>query len=145
MKKLLLVLLSCLLISPALAETNWKELLKKDAVKLKAGKMQYEQYEVCNITSKKGEKLGSFQVKTLSEAPDNDFISRDNFLIFTTMISSSLNEIKSDCQDVERAIGNPDIVLSIHMTPEGIQSEFINTKTGEKSRDTNTWKALFAE
>jgi hypothetical protein len=50
-----------------------------------------------------------------------------------------------DYTQLKAAIGTPDLELNLTMTNEGLQFEVVNTSSGQKTRQTQTWDQVFAK
>lgn len=152
-----LALLALLIAAPGLDAQDWREQLARDAVAIKDGKMVYEEVGLIKIKVA-GYEPAQFQVKVRSEAPASGVISRDNFvsltaqsfLTFFLVAFADAYEVPAsaflegfDYKELAAAIGTPDLEMNIVMTGEGIQFEFVNTATGERSRHTETWAQVF--
>ncbi len=46
--------------------------------------------------------------------------------------------------ELQTAIGTADIELNLFMTGEGMQIEFVDTSTGQRTRQTMTWGEVYA-
>jgi hypothetical protein len=141
-----IVLAATLPMSTALA-SDWKKELAAPLVTISKGKMVFEELQLCSAPAGTGAEASSFQVKTRSEAPNNKFISRDNFVAITAAISMSIVEQfgELECKDLETPIGTADHEITILMAEGGMQVEVTNTGTGQKNRNTVRWEDMFAE
>lgn len=127
---------------------DWKKELSSPLVTISGSKMIYEGFDLCSVAPpQEGAETSSIQVKTRSEAPKGAFISRDYFVALTAAISIAIVEQLGDpdCKTLDAPIGNPDLEINIHMTEGGMQVEYSDTTTGQKSRSTTRWQDLFAE
>jgi hypothetical protein len=50
-----------------------------------------------------------------------------------------------DYTELEQPIGTPDLEMNLFMTAEGMQIEFVNTGTGERSRNRMTWAEVYGK
>lgn len=132
----------------ASAEDNWRKELAGPLVIIAGGKMIFQEFELCAVTSTApGSEPLTVQVKTRSEAPAGTFISRDNFIAITAIVSASLTaEFGNDnCKTLNAPIGDPDLKIDIHMTKEGLQVASEDVRTDQKNSVTTRWQDLFAE
>lgn len=158
MRAFLLAVFVCVSAAPASAQSDWKAELKADLVKVADGKMVTEEFSLLKMRVP-GYEPADVQVKIRSEAPAVGAISRDNFIALTTTISNlillsafadSYNVPASvflenfDTETLRAPIGKPNLEINIYMTAEGFQLEVVNNDSGEKHRDTQTWKELYA-
>ncbi|MCC7257545.1 MAG: hypothetical protein IT486_04180 [Gammaproteobacteria bacterium] len=145
-KTAVLATITVLLVNVAVA-ADWKKELAGPLVQSTGGKMIYQELELCSMPTESGPEPTSFQVRTRSEAPKDQFISRDYFVAITaSMIVEVVEQMgEPDCKTLDTAIGHPDIEINIYMAVEGMQVEIANTGTGEKSRSTVRWEDLFAD
>ena len=138
---------------------DWRAQLKADAVVIRAGKMIYDEVGLYKLNVA-GYQPAQVQVKVHSEAPQGGPVSRDNFvslttLMFSTTFIAALSESYKvpasqflqglDYTQLKTAIGTPDLELNLVMTNEGIQLEVVNTSSGQKTRQTQTWEQVFAK
>ena len=82
MRMLLVLIVGGLLGRPAVAQ-EWKQLLAKELVTIKAGKMVTDEYDLVKINVPGYEPV-QLQIKIHSEAPAVGLMSRDNFVATTT-------------------------------------------------------------
>jgi hypothetical protein len=152
------IFLSFALVS-SLSAQDWRAQLKSDAVVVRGGKMIYDEvglYKI-NVT---GFAPAQVQVKVHSEAPQGGMVSRDNFVSLTTLmytltfvgaLAESYRVTATqflqglDYTQLKAAIGTPDMELNLVMTNEGLQFEVVNTSSGQKTRQTQTWDQIFAK
>jgi len=138
---------------------DWRAQLKADAVVIRGGKMIYDEVGLYKIKVT-GFEPAQVQVKVHSEAPQGGLVSRDNFVSLTTLmytmtfvaaLSESYRVPASqflqglDYTQLKAAIGTPDMELNLVMTNEGLQFEVVNTSSGQKTRQTQTWDQIFAK
>lgn len=138
---------------------DWRAQLKDDAVVIRGAKMIYDEVGLYKIKVA-GYDPAQVQVKVHSEAPAAGLISRDNFVAmttlmftetFTTAMAESYQVPASqflqalDYTQLKSAIGTPDLELNLVMTSEGMQFEVVNTSSGQKTRQTQTWDQVFAK
>ena len=138
---------------------DWRAQLKADAVVIRGGKMIYDEVGLYKLKVA-GYEPAQVQVKVHSEAPQGGLVSRDNFvslttLMFTTTFIAALSESYRvtasqfmqglDYAQLKSAIGTPDLELNLTMTNEGMQFEVVNTSSGQKTRQTQTWEQVFAK
>ncbi len=146
--KRILVIVICIF-SFGLSAQEWKDELSRDIVELKEGKMTFT--ELTLITHiREGTTL---QVKTYAEAPANDFISRDQFVAWVSLMSYiwvesfitepglTADDFKFKTISVQDMIGKPDLKLSLYMSAAGVQ--FIVFADGNEERFTQTWESIF--
>ncbi|MCR4409140.1 MAG: hypothetical protein QHH43_00535 [Candidatus Saccharicenans sp.] len=146
-----------LLIAIRLPAQEWRDLLVRDAVAIKGGKMVYEEVGLVKIEVPDHESA-QFQLKLKSEAPATGVISRDNFVAITTQvfISTLIMAIAEayevpvstfingfDYKELSTPIGTPDLEINLIMTRDGIQIELVNTESNQRSRFTETWDNFF--
>jgi len=147
------------LASTSVSAQDWRAQLKADAVVIRAGKMIYDEVGLYKLNVA-GYQPAQVQVKVHSEAPQGGPVSRDNFvslttLMFSTTFIAALSESYKvpasqflqglDYTQLKTAIGTPDLELNLVMTNEGIQLEVVNTSSGQKTRQTQTWEQVFAK
>jgi hypothetical protein len=139
--------IAAVLFANAALANDWKTELAGPLVKIAGDKMIYEELELCTAPAEKGAQPTFFQVKTRSEAPKSKFISRDYFVAITaSMIMEILRQFgEPDCRTLRAPIGTADIEINIYMAAEGMQVEFTNTGTGQKTRNTVRWEEMFAD
>ena len=129
-------------------QTDWKEKLTKNIVKVENGKYSVEEYTLFTIENK-----ASIQFKTSAVAPI-DVLSRDKFVSFyssyTTliMLTAILSKGGIDLSNVnskalDKLIGQPDISIHLELTNKGIQIQ-LTTDEGT-SRQTMTWEEFYKE
>jgi len=138
---------------------DWRTQLRADAVVIRSGKMIYDDVGLYKIKVT-GFEPAQVQVKVHSEAPQGGLVSRDNFVSLTTLmytmtfvaaLSESYRVPASqflqglDYAQLKAAIGTPDMELNLVMTNEGLQFEVVNTSSGQKTRQTQTWDQIFAK
>jgi hypothetical protein len=120
---------------------NIEQKLKADIVKIETGKFTIDDYTLVTTNGK------NIQIKVHAEASNNGFISRDNFIYFT---SSIIDEIvsqftaadeKSKTEDLEEITGKADIIVNCFMSKTGIQVE-TTTSTGTE-KIMQKWSDLF--
>jgi len=159
MSKAFLGFLLVAIAAPTVAAQDWRAQLKADAVVLRGGKMIYDEVGLYKIKVT-GFEPAQVQVKVHSEAPQGGLVSRDNFVSLTTLmytmtfvaaLSESYRVPASqflqglDYTQLKAAIGTPDMELNLVMTNEGLQFEVVNTSSGQKTRQTQTWDQIFAK
>ena len=153
-------ILLCLLIastSGVVAQQSWQDQLKREMVSIDGDKMVIEAFSLDRVILPEFEPV-ELQVAYRSEAPATGFISRDNFVAFTsiltaTIIQTMLAEAFSvtaseflaayESREITQPIGRPDREIKVYMTADGFQLEVVNTATDDKSRSTQTWDDLF--
>ena len=120
---------------------NIEQKLKADIVKIETGKFTIDDY---TLVTTKGKNI---QIKVHAEASNNGFISRDNFIYFT---SSIIDEIVSQftaadenakTEDLEEITGKADIIVNCFMSKTGIQVE-TTTSTGTE-KIMQKWSDLY--
>jgi hypothetical protein len=120
---------------------NIEQKLKADIVKIETGKFTIDDYTLVTTNGK------NIQIKVHAEASNNGFISRDNFIYFT---SSIIDEIvsqftaadeKAKTEDLEEITGKADIIVNCFMSKTGIQVE-TTTSTGTE-KIMQKWSDLF--
>ncbi len=139
------------------AQQSWQDQLKRDLVIIENDMMVMESFSLDRIKLPEYEPL-ELQIAYRSEAPTSGFISRDNFVAASSVISAglvqalfaeALNITASEfftnykSQEISQPIGKPDIQINIYMTNDGFQIEIVNTSTDEKTRTTETWDRVF--
>lgn len=145
------------LLAIGLSAQEWRDILVRDAVAIKGGKMVYEEVALVKIEIPDYEPA-QFQLKLKSEAPATGVISRDNFVAFTahifiTTLLVAMAEAYEvpvsdflkgfDYKELSAPIGTPDLEINLIMTRDGIQIELVNTESNQKSRFTETWDNFF--
>ena len=136
-------------------DADWKKKLLEDAVALEGEKMVILEYGLLSFPTVPDEKT---QMKFYSEAPADSVISRDNFVAITTTIqtlffaqlaigqgTASEGRAESigdlfDFQELDEPIGKADMEFNVYMNKGGLQIEVSDTRTGQTSRSTLTWK-----
>lgn len=120
---------------------NIEQKLKADIVKIETGKFTIDDYTLVTTNGK------NIQIKVHAEASNNGFISRDNFIYFT---SSIIDEIVSQftaadenakTEDLEEITGKADIIVNCFMSKTGIQVETTTSNGTEKIMQ--KWSDLF--
>lgn len=137
-----------MLCTPGVSAADWKKELAGPLVRISGTTMVYEEFELCTIApTQEGTEASSIQVRTRSEAPKDTFISRDNFVVITAAVSMAAVEQlgEPECKTLDTPIGQPDLEINIRMTESGMQVEYNDTTSGQKSRSTTLWQDLFAE
>lgn len=127
---------------------DWKKELARPLVKVVSNQMVYEEFALCTVPPDNNDaEPSAFQMKTRSEAPHGQFISRDYFVAITAMLQTEiLGQFGDvDCTPLKSPIGTPDLEIKLVMTQEGMQVETTDTKTGQKNRETLRWDDIFAE
>jgi hypothetical protein len=152
------IMLLVLAVTPMSAQ-DWRAQLKADVVVIRGAKMIYDEVGLFKIKVA-GYDTAQVQVKVHSEAPQGGLVSRDNFvslttlmftMTFTTAMAESYQVPASqflqglDYTQLKSAIGTPDLELNLFMTNEGMQFEVVNTSSGQKTRQTQTWEQVFAK
>jgi len=139
MKKI--TLLALLTFSAFGYSQNVEQKLKADIVKMQAGKFTMDDYTLVTTNGK------NIQVKVHAEASSTGFISRDNFVYFTSTV---VNEIMSQftaadenakTEDLEEITGKADIVVNCFMSKTGIQIETTTAQGTEKAMQ--KWSDLY--
>ena len=154
--RVLMVLILAALAGPASAQ-EWRQLLAKELVTIKAGKMVTDEYDLVKINVP-GYEAVQLQIKIHAEAPAVGLMSRDNFVATTTQVVvltffavyaqvykvNALDFIQAvDFTELAAPIGTPDVELNLFMTNEGLQLEWVNTADGQRSRSTMTWAEVY--
>ncbi len=158
MKKTLLPLFAILAVpTSAVAQDDWREELSSEQVIERDSMYVYEEYGIVEIQFPGLEPV-KFQVKLSSEAPADGTISRDNFVALTVTTDilillagfgqgydATVSEFLDayDYTELDAPIGTPDYEINLRMTGEGMQIEFVNTATGEVSREVLTWEEVY--
>lgn len=147
------------LAATSVSAQDWRAQLKSDVVVIRGGKMIYDEVGLYKIKVA-GYDPAQVQVKVHSEAPQGGLVSRDNFVALTTLlftetfttamaesyqVSASQFLQGLDYTELKSAIGTPDLELNLVMTNEGMQFEVVNTSSGQRTRQTQTWEQLFAK
>ena len=158
MRMLLVLIVGGLLGRPAVAQ-EWKQLLAKELVIIKAGKMVTDEYDLVKINVP-GYQAVQLQLKVHAEAPAVGLMSRDNFGAITTQfvvvtfftvyaeayqVTASQFLQAVDFTELAAPIGTPEVELNLFMTSEGLQFEWVNTADGQRSRSTMTWAEVYAK
>jgi hypothetical protein len=159
MTKALPGIILLLLAATVVSAQEWRAQLKADGVIIRNGKMLYDEVGLYKIKVT-GYDTAQVQVSVHSEAPQGGLVSRDNFvslttLMFTMTFVAALSESYKvsasefmqglDYIQLKKAIGTPDLELNLVMTNEGMQFEVVNTSSGQKTRQTQTWNQVFAK
>ncbi len=141
------MLIMALFSGAAAAAEPWQQELAGPLVKIAAGQMIFEEFELCAIPAyaETGE-TRSIQVKTRGEAPAGAFISRDYFVALMAVLSADASEqVEVDCKPLASLIGKPDVENTVRMTKDGFQFESRDNRTGQSETVTTRWQDLFAE
>ena len=148
-----------LLTSAGSAQEDWRALLQKDLVEIQGDLMVWDHFSMEQLEFDGVEPI-RIQVKYHSEAPAEGLMSRDNFVQISTMTNMTILFIAFaegmgvtmseflnayDVEELDAPIGTPDLELTLVMTGGGIQFEIVDTTTGERSRETQTWAQIFSE
>jgi len=149
MRSKIVVLCVLLIAVSSFAQTDWQNLLKEDAVKIVGNKMVMESFYLLSFTDEEGNP-SSAQYRDYSEAPMTGFISRDNFVGVSSMLSTMfilgmMSEISVNFEQIAEPIGEVDLEYKLIMASQGIQSQVINHNDGTTTRDTIKWETLFAK
>jgi hypothetical protein len=162
--KTLSILPACLIAflclpASAVAQQDWREELSSDQVTVADGRFTYEEFGILSLELPGYEPV-EFQMKILSDAPADGTISRDSFMSLTSSMMTivmlagfaeayavSATEFFNgfDYRELDAPIGTPDVELNLWMTGEGMQFEFVNTSTDEKSRTVWTWDEFYQQ
>ena len=160
------ILVAALSLQPALAQSNTsaQARLQSDVVTEQDGKFTIDRFSICQLF--RPSELGGgasepFQVKSHMEAAADGFISRDNFLTFSTEIAFQLRvSFAADfilgltpseaigalqCKPLEAPIGKVDLELDVFMTPYGVQVGMLETGSGERDTQTRTWNQMLGQ
>ena len=160
------ILGATLSLQPALAQSNIsaQDRLRSDVVTEQDGKFTIDRFSICQLF--RPSELGGgasepFQVKSHMEAAADGFISRDNFLTFSTEIGFQLRvSFAADfipgltaieaigalqCKPLEAPIGKVDLELDVYMTPDGVQVGMLETGSGERDTQTRTWNQMLGQ
>lgn len=139
------------------AQVDWRALLQKDLVTIQGDRMVLDRITLDRIEFP-GAAPVQFQVKYRAEAPVRGLMSRDNLVAFSAATASVLifgiyaesygvpmSEFLEayDSQDLDAPIGTPDLEVNLVMTTAGVQFEVLNTATGQRVRNTQTWEQIF--
>ncbi len=163
---ILLMLGAALSLQPALAQSNpsAQARLQSDVVTEQDGKFTIDRFSICQLfrpADLGGGASEPFQVKSHMEAAADGFISRDNFLTFSTEIGfqlrvsfaadfiQGLTAIEAigalQCKPLEAPIGKVDLELDIYMTADGVQVGMLETGSGERDTQTRTWNQMLGQ
>lgn len=147
MKKLIFTFALLFVGLSAFSQTDWRAELQKETVTIEDGKYNTTEFQLLKFQNG-----GSLQMEITSSATLGT-MNRDNFItIHTTLglftIFGILNELgftldDVDFEDLDEAIGTPDLRLLFTMTKNGIQI-VITTEDGTE-RETMTWEEFFAD
>ena len=137
------------------ADGDWKKKLLEEAVAIEGEKMVTLEYGLLAFPAVPD---ATTQLKFYSEAPADSVISRDNFVAITTMIQTlffaelaiglgiapeggaeSIGDL-FDFQELDEPIGKADMEFNVYMNKGGLQIEVSDTRTGQTSRSTFTWR-----
>ena len=161
-----LILGAALSLQPALAQSNptAEARLRSDVVTEQDGQFTIDRFSICQLF--RPAELGGgasepFQVKSHMEASSDGFISRDNFLAFSTEIAfqlrvsfatdliQGLTPIEAigalQCKPIEAPIGKVDLELDLVMTPGGVQVAILETGSGQSDTQTRTWNQMLGQ
>ena len=153
-------------LQPALAQSNpaAEARLRSEVVTEQDGKFTIDRFSICQLF--RPEELGGgttdpFQVKSHVEAPADGFISRDNFLTFSTEIIFQLRvNFAGDliqgltpaqamaalqCRPIEAPIGRVDLELDLYMTQDGVQVGILETASRQIDTQTRTWNQILGQ
>lgn len=146
------LLVAVILMVPAL--TRAESSRQDDLVTVRDSKFIVEEYSLCEFHRPSGfGPTPKFQMRTYSEAPAEDVISRDNFVAYTATtltvlrlgmvsrlglsLSQAFNAL--DCNEIPAPIGTVDLEVRITITADGMQVEFVDNSTGQVTRNTSPW------
>jgi len=130
--------------------------LRRDLVRVEAGRLLYEDVSLCTLSAPGGA-ASRFQVHSRAEAPASETISRDVFVALISRIETELSLSMADaipgikpsqalaaleCDQLAAPIGQVDLEIRTTVTAEGLQVEIEDTRTGTTSRYANLWKDL---
>ena len=128
----------------------------RDLVLVRSGKFVYDDVSLCTLAPPAGSP-SRFQVRSHAEAPATGTISRDKFVALVSRIETeislgmadSLPGIKPsqaldalECDQLAAPIGAVDLEIDTTVTAEGLQVGVKNTRSGQTSRFSSTWKDL---
>ena len=151
---------------PALAQSNQaiEARLRSDVVTQQGGNFTIDRFSICQLfrpAALGGGATDPFQVKSHVEAPADGFISRDNFLAYSTEIIFSLRvNFAADlvqgltpsqamaalqCKPIEAPIGKVDLELNLYMTQDGVQVGILEAASGEGNTQTRTWNQMIGQ
>ncbi len=163
---ILFIVGATLSLQPALAQSNSsaEARLRSEVVTEQDGKFTIDRFSICQLH--RPAELGGgasepFQVKSHMEASSDGFISRDNFLTFSTEIAfqlrvsfaadfiQGLTAIEAigalQYQPIEAPIGKVDLELDLVMTPGGVQVAILETGSGQSDTQTRTWNQMLGQ
>jgi hypothetical protein len=161
-----LILATALSLQPALAQSNSavEARLRSDVVTEQEGKFTIDRFSICQLVrpvTLGGGATDPFQVKSHMEAPADGFISRDNFVTFSTEVAFQLRvDFASQfiqgltpsealaallCKQIESPIGKVDLELDLYMTRDGVQVGIRETSSGESETQTRTWNQMLGQ
>lgn len=145
MRNLIILITLGILPISAISQTNWKELLRQDFVQIQDDKLTMVDYFLLKGQDEMGNPIAA-QVKMYAQAPNTGFISRDNFVSFATMVYLPiLLAMGGEYEQLEEALGTPDVEINLFMGTEGIQIEVKDNTTNTTNRNTMTWASMFGE
>lgn len=160
------ILGAALSLQPALAQSNpsVEARLRNDVVTEQEGKFTIDRFSICQLVRPAilgGGTTDPFQVKSHMEAPTDGFISRDNFVTFSTEIAFQLRvDFASEfipgltpsealaalqCKQIGSPIGKVDLELDLYMTRDGVQVGIRETNSGESETQTRTWNQMLGQ
>ena len=102
---------------------NVEEKLKKDLVKIENNKFIFDDYTLVKANS------NNLQVKIHFESTNTQFITRDNFVYFsseliTTLLSQISNHSENaEFEDLEEITGTADVSVNCYLSKVGVQIE----------------------
>jgi len=139
------MLVALISISSSFAQKDFSARLKKEIVKIEAGKYVSNDYELLKFSNG-----NTMQIKVSATCPV-EVMTRDNFIsIYSTisimMLLATFSEAGleiPDMKELDELIGDPDITYNIVMAKNGMQIQVI-TAQGKKNA-TMKWDDLFEE
>jgi len=139
------ILIGLVSIQIAFAQTDYTERLKKEIVKIEAGKYVSNDYQFVKFSNG-----NTMQIKVSANCPV-EVMSRDNFIslystISTTMLLATFSEAGLDIPDMkelDELIGEPDITYNIIMAKNSMQIQVITAEG--KENVTMKWEEFFMD
>src|SRR5712692_2519183 len=132
------------LAATSVSAQDWRAQLKSDVVAIRGAKMIYDE-------------VGLYKIKVAGYDPAQVQVKVHALttLLFTETFTTAMAESYQvsasqflqglDYTELKSAIGTPDLELNLVMTNEGMQFEVVNTSSGQRTRQTQTWDQLFAK
>lgn len=139
------MLIGLISINSSFAQKDFTARLKKEIVKIDAGKYVSNDYQYLKFSNG-----NTMQIKVSASCPV-DVMTRDNFIniystVSTMMLLATFAEANTeipDMKELDELIGDPDITYNIVMAKNGMQIQVITSQG--KENVTMKWDDLFED